>query len=67
MTSLGGQPEALLAACGISMNVLSDPESTLPISAMADLLELAANRLERPDFSLLLGREQGIAVLGLRP
>ena len=65
VTSLGGQPEALLAACGISMNVLSDPESTLPISAMADLLELAANRLARPDFSLLLGREQGIAVLGL--
>ena len=63
--SLGGDPEALLAACGISANVISDPESTLPISDMADLLELAADRLERPDFSLLLGQEQGIAVLGL--
>ena len=65
VTSLGGQPEALLAACDISTNVLADPESTLPISDMAALLELAAKRLERPDFSLLLGQEQGIAVLGL--
>jgi AraC-like DNA-binding protein len=65
VTSLGGQPEALLAACGISADVLSDPESTLPISDMAALLELTASRLERPDFSLLLGREQGIEVLGL--
>lgn|GEM_PF-200769 len=65
VTSLGGQPEALLAACGISTNVLADPESTLPIADMAALLELAAKRLQRPDFSLLLGQEQGIGVLGL--
>ena len=65
VTSLGGEPEALLAACGIASNVLSDPESTLRISDMAALLELAAERLQHPDFSLLLGREQGIAVLGL--
>ena len=65
VTSLGGQPEALLAACGIAPKVLTDPESTLPISAMAALLELAANRLQRQDFSLLLGQEEGIAVLGL--
>ncbi|MCB1688177.1 MAG: AraC family transcriptional regulator [Halioglobus sp.] len=65
VTSLGGRPEELLAACGISKNVLSDPESTLLISDMAALLELAADRLERPDFSLQLGQEQGIAVLGL--
>lgn len=65
VTALGGEPEALLAACGIATNALSDPESTLPIADMAALLELTANRLERPDFSLLLGQEQGIEVLGL--
>ena len=65
VTSLGGQPQALLEASGVSEKVLTDPESTLPLSDMAALLELASSRLDRPDFSLLLGQEQGIAVLGL--
>ncbi len=56
---LGGDPDALLRAVGIEPTVLESQEPRVGFRAMIDLLELAAGRLDCPDFGMRLAARQG--------
>lgn len=63
--ALGGDPAPLLAAAGIEASLLDKPDATLPLAQLGELLALAAQRLDRPDFGLCLSEHQDISVLGI--
>ncbi len=67
ITDLGGQPLAVLRAAGLSMRDLANPNAYLPLSALIDTLEIAAEQTERPDFGLLSGghTSQNVGALAL--
>jgi AraC-like DNA-binding protein len=56
---LGGDPDALLRATGIDPDALAEGRIDLGYRRLAELLELAAAELGRPDFGLRLARLQG--------
>lgn len=63
--SLGGDPAALLTACGLSLSQLSDLDVYLPYHAVAQAIEDAAKQLAAPDFGLRLCALQSVETLGL--
>lgn len=64
LTELGQNPVSLLTAAGLSSTLLRDPNTYLPYSKLAELLELAATACDEPLFGLRLARTQTSAVLG---
>ncbi len=62
--SMGGNPTQILAAAHVDAEMLVNPERFLPIRLLADTLAIAADRLKRKDFGLVLGQMQGSAMLG---
>ncbi|WP_309468500.1 AraC family transcriptional regulator [Comamonas sp.] len=61
----GGDPAALLSACGLVPEDLADPERYLPGHAVALAIEEAARVLGVHDFGLRLCARQGVETLGL--
>lgn len=62
---LGGDHAALLAEFGLASHALDDPDAWISYTAAVDLLERAAEVLEREDFGLELAEHQGLlAALG---
>ena len=64
VTELGGQPDNLLRARGLSAADFTDGETPVPYSAVIGVLEDSATALNCPDFGLLLSSRQDIDVLG---
>lgn len=64
VASMGGDPERLMAACGLAPATLRDPDNIIPFRAGARLLDLARTELSCPHFGLLLGQRQDLALLG---
>jgi AraC-like DNA-binding protein len=62
--SLNGDSSSLLAACGLTKQDLSEPDTMIPFNVMVRLLELSAEQLNCPDFGLTLGMSQNIHALG---
>lgn len=61
---LGGDPGVILAAAQVDTAALDDPERYLPLRAFLDSQTIAAERLGRRDFGMLLGQRQTMSVLG---
>ena len=61
---LGGDADEILAAAHVDVAALADPERYMPLRAFVDSQEIAAERLGRPDFGLILGGRQNLSVLG---
>jgi AraC-like DNA-binding protein len=61
---LGGDADEILAAAHVDVAALADPERYLPLRAFVDSQEIAAGRLGRPDFGLIMGGRQNMSVLG---
>lgn len=66
VTDLGGQPDALLAANGLTDRDLEHPFARVPVRATGQLLEDTATRLGCPDFGLRLAERQSIVAI-MRP
>ncbi|HVY90002.1 MAG TPA: AraC family transcriptional regulator [Hyphomonadaceae bacterium] len=64
VAELGGDPDAIFAAAQVDPAALDDPERYMPLKAFIDCQAIAAKRLKRPDFGLLLGGRQTLQVLG---
>ncbi len=61
---LGGDPAAILAAAQVDAAALQDPERYLPLRAFLDSQTIAAARLGRRDFGMIMGQQQTMSVLG---
>ena len=61
---LGGEPERLLAACEIALDIETREEAFLPYRRLIRLLETCARQLACPDFGMRLADRQGIEILG---
>lgn len=61
---LGGEPERLLAACEIALDIETREEAFLPYRRLIRLLEICARQLACPDFGMRLADRQGIEILG---
>lgn len=64
VTALGENPIRLLSAAGLSESLLRNPNTYLPYSKLAELLELTASACAEPLFGLRLARTQTSSVLG---
>jgi AraC-like DNA-binding protein len=65
VTTLGGNPAALLAASRIEPLALDDRNGFIPYVTMAELLEMAAVELNCPDFGMRLAAvQEGTKVMG---
>src|SRR5690348_7330599 len=62
---LGGDPDEILAAAHVDTPALSNPDRYMPLRAYIDTLEIAAERLGRRDFGLLMGMRQNLSFLGV--
>ena len=60
----GGDPHALLTSVGVAPAVLDEPELSFPLVHFAELLDLAAQTLNLPDFGTRLASGQDVSVLG---
>jgi AraC-like DNA-binding protein len=60
----GGEPDTLLRQFGIDPSLLSDPENTVSLDAVAHMLDHAATRLRVPDLSLQVAAYHDASVLG---
>lgn len=61
---LGGDPGASLAEAGIDAAVTERPEDSIPLLAMARLLDNCATRLACPDFAMrLAARQQALQMI----
>jgi AraC-like DNA-binding protein len=61
---LGGDADEILAAAHVDTPALSNPDRYMPLRAYIDTLEIAAERLGRRDFGLLMGLRQNLSFLG---
>ncbi|MDP3735965.1 MAG: AraC family transcriptional regulator [Hyphomonadaceae bacterium] len=61
---LGGDADEILGAAHVDPADLNDLERYLPLRAFIDSQEIAAERLHRLDFGLILGSSQNLSVLG---
>lgn len=64
VAELGGDAEDIAARCGVPSHALDLPDVLIADSAIALVLELAAQELDCPDFGLRLGSRQDISLLG---
>lgn len=62
--AFGGDPEEILAAAHVDPATLADPERYLPLKSYIASQEIAAKRLNRPDFGLRFGQHQKMSMLG---
>ena len=62
--ALGLDPEGLMRRVGIDPRYLDDPELTLPMDDVVELLEVAALASRIDDFGLRLGEARGLPDLG---
>jgi len=62
--SRGGDIASLMRHANLKIAILDQPDATVPLEAVARLLERAARALDMPDFGLQLSRYQDISVLG---
>ena len=64
VTELGGNPDSILAEADVDRRMLGDPDLYLPMKKFVACQAIAAERLQRKDFGLLMGQWQTTAVLG---
>lgn len=64
ITELGGDPAAIFAAAQVDAAALADAERYMPLRAYLDTQAIAAERLGRKDFGLVLGQRQSMSMLG---
>jgi len=64
ITELGGDAAAIFAAAQVDASALKDAERYMPLRAFLDTQAIAAERLGRRDFGLLMGQRQSMSVLG---
>ena len=64
VTSLGGDVSGILAAAHLDPRLLEDPERYLPLQQFVECQAIAAERLKRKDFGLLIGQKQSLSTLG---
>ena len=64
VTELGGDPEPLLAAYGLTVGSLRCERETMNIRDLVELLETTARRLGCPEFGMRLGASQDFRMLG---
>lgn len=64
VSSLGGDPQAILRAHGVDPGAAGCPEGLLNYSAVTAVIGSAAVQLQCPDFGMRLGQRQGIHILG---
>lgn len=64
IADLGGDPDELLAARGLTREVTEDTEQFISYRDAAGVFGDAARLLDCPDFGLRLARRQGIEILG---
>ena len=62
--SLGGNADQILAAAHVDVALLAEPDRYMPLRAFIECQEIAAKRLKRPDFGLIFGQRQNLAMLG---
>jgi AraC-like DNA-binding protein len=62
--SRGGDIAPLFRYARLKLEVLDQPDATVPLRSVAHLFERAARALDMPDFGLQLSRYQDISVLG---
>ena len=62
--SVGLDPHAMVARCGLPPICLTDPEVRVPVIRVAELLEASARRSGRIDFGLRLAEKRSFANLG---
>ncbi len=61
---LGANPIALIEGVGLSEAQFRDPDTYIPYSKLAEMMELGASRCGAPLFGLLLAERQTATVLG---
>ncbi len=61
---LGGDVDHLIAEAGLPPETFLDPDVIVPLHTGMQFIELAADRLECPDFGLRLAQRQDLSVLG---
>jgi AraC-like DNA-binding protein len=64
VAELGGDADEILAAAHVDAAALADPDRYLPLRSLIDTQEIAAERLGRRDFGLLMGARQSVSMLG---
>lgn len=64
VAELGGEPEVYAEAAGLPVEALDTDDLLVPDLAMAEVLELAARDLARPDLGLLIAGRQDLGMLG---
>ena len=64
VTSLGGDVSGIFAAAHLDPRLLEDPERYLPLQQFVECHAIAAERLKRKDFGLLIGQKQSLSTLG---
>lgn len=64
VTSLGGDVRGILAAAHVDPRLLEDPERYMPLQQFVECQAVAAERLKRKDFGLLIGQKQSLSTLG---
>jgi AraC-like DNA-binding protein len=64
ITSLGGDADDIFATAHVDVARLQFPDRYLPLRTLIDTVEIAARRLNRPDFGLLSGSLADQSVLG---
>ncbi|WP_406335826.1 AraC family transcriptional regulator [Streptomyces sp. NBC_00203] len=64
VSSLGGDPDALMRSHGVDPAAAGDYDTFLPYASVAAVVGDAAQELNCPDFGMRLARRQGIQMLG---
>ena len=64
VTELGGHPERYAEVAGLPVEALDTDDLLVPDLAMAEVLEVAARELDRPDLGLLVAGRQDLGMLG---
>ena len=64
VTELGGRPEQYADAAGLPVEALDADDLLVPDLAVAEVLEVAARELDRPDLGLLVAARQDLGMLG---
>ena len=64
VATLGGDANALLSSVGIDPQRLTQPEATIGLPQVVELLEMTAQKLAVDDFGLRLAAAQDLSVLG---
>lgn len=62
--AMGGDPKEISECCNIPYEVFDDDDNVISFSKRAELLELTADKLKKPDFGLYIGSRQKVDVLG---